>query len=214
MDKTLVLKAQTRPQGGTRAARKIRRQGQIPAILYGPKNKPLPIQLNTHDVTVELQHHHRLLDLDLDGKIQKCLIKQVQYDHLGANIIHLDLTPVSLDEKVKITVKVELRGIPVGAAEGGVLKQLLSDVQLECVVVNIPESIRTKINHLRVGDLLLAKDLELPPGTTLVTDPNTLVATVRMISEEIVEEKVAVETEVEPEVIIRQKEEKEQENQA
>ncbi|KPK74843.1 MAG: hypothetical protein AMJ79_13035 [Phycisphaerae bacterium SM23_30] len=207
MAETLLLKAQRREQSGTRAARRLRREGLIPAIIYGHKQEPAAVQLNGHDLKLELQHHHRLLDLELDGKREKCLVKEVQYDYLSEEVIHVDLTRVSLDERVKVTVEVELRGTPAGVSEGGVLNQLLTEVELECIVTNIPESIRMKVSHLQVGESLYAGDLELPEKTTLITPSEMPVAMVQMAAE-VVEEEVPVEAEAEaePEVIIREKE--------
>lgn len=200
MVENLVLKAEKRDHSGTRVARKLRQAGQVPAIVYGHGAQPLAISLDYHDLVLELQHHHRLLDVDLDGDKQKFLVKEIQYDHLGDKVIHADLTRVNLDERVTVTVTVELKGTPAGAAEGGMLDQMEAEIELECVVTNIPESIRASVNAMQIGDLLLAKDIELPAGVTLITDPETPVAAVRVIAEE-AEEEVEEAVEGEPEVI-------------
>ena len=209
MVETLLLKAEKREESGTRASRKLRGRGLIPAIIYGHKEEPTAVQLNGHDLSLELQHHHRLLDVELEGKRHKCLVKDVQYDYLGEHAIHVDLTWVSLDERVKVTVEVELRGTPAGISEGGALKQILNEVELECVVTNIPESLRVKISPLKLGETLTAGDLELPESTKLITPPETPIATVQMVAEEIEEEPAEAEAEAEPEpeVIAREKEE-------
>ena len=136
MVEALLLKAQRREKGGTRASRRERLQGRVPVIIYGHKKDPISVTLNYHDLALELQHHHRLLELELDKKREKVLVKAIQYDHLGDKIIHADLTRVALDERVKVTVLVELKGTPAGASEGGVLEQIHAEVELECLVTH------------------------------------------------------------------------------
>jgi large subunit ribosomal protein L25 len=201
MVETLVLKAEKRKNSGTRSSRKARASGLVPAIVYGHGAEPLSITLNYHDLSLELHHHHRLLQVDVEGQHEQLLVKDVQYDHLGDTIIHLDLTRVDLDERVAVAVTLEFKGTPVGASEGGILDQMLGSIELECLVTAIPESIRVMVTDLNIGDMLLAKNVELPSGATLVTDPESAVATVRMMAEE-VEEEVEVEAGGdEPEVI-------------
>jgi len=208
MVETLVIKAEKRQGAGTRAARKLRRQGLVPAVIYGHQKEPVAIQLNYHDVALEIQHRHLLLEVELDGEREKLLVKEVQYDHMYEKIIHVDLTRVSMDERVRVTVPVELRGSAAGTVDGGVLEQALSEVQLECPVTSIPENIRVTITGLQVGEALLAKDIELPPGSQLLTDPATVVAALRMLAEELEPEEAKPE---EPEMITRPTEEETEE---
>lgn len=209
MAEALVLKAVKRQDIGTRYARKERKQGQVPAIIYGHKKEPIPVLLSYHDLTLELQHHHRLVEVELEGQREKYLVKAVQFDYLGDTIIHVDLTRVSLDERVRITVAVELKGIPAGISEGGILEHIITDVELECLVTSIPEVIKASVAHLNVNDTLLASELELPDGATLVTKPDARVAVVRESAKMAsLAEEVLIEEEggsAEPEVIAREK---------
>jgi len=211
MDEKQVLKAEKRSDSGTRAARKIRKQGFIPAIIYGHKKESVSVTLNRHDLALELQHHHRLLDLDVEGKRESCLVKEVQYDYLGEEIIHVDLARVNVDERVTVSVALELRGTPVGVSEGGgVLNQLLNEIELECVVVNIPENIRVVIHDLQIGDSVTAGELELPEGAVLQTPAESPVVMVQAAIEVPEEEEAEVVEEaagIEPEVIGADKEE-------
>ena len=208
MVETLVLKAERRTGSGTRVARKERASGLVPCIIYGHKQEPVSVVLDYHDLALEIQHHHRLLEVDLDGEQTKLLVKDVQYDHLGDTIVHIDLTRVNIDERVGVTVGVELKGTPVGIADGGALDHIMAELKLECLVTSIPEIIRVKVTELKLGESLLASDLELPDGVRLLSDPESPVATVRMVLEE-VEEEAAAEEEggAEPEVITREKSE-------
>ncbi|MBN2212528.1 MAG: 50S ribosomal protein L25 [Sedimentisphaerales bacterium] len=210
MAETLVLKAFRRDGRGTRVSRKLREQGQVPAIVYGHQTEPLAVALNYHDLELEIKHHHRLLDVEMDGKPEKLLVKEVQYNYLGDKILHVDLTRVNLDERVKVDVSIELRGVPVGVAAGGVLEQVTAEIEVECAVTAIPENIRVQVNEMKVGDTLTAANLVLPEGVVLACDPTMVIATVRVMAEE-PEAVVATEgEETEPEVIIRPKKEEDE----
>jgi large subunit ribosomal protein L25 len=214
MAETLVLKAAKREEIGTRFARRQRKQGRVPTIIYGHGSNPVSVSLDYHDLMLELHHRHRLLEVELEGKREKFLVKDVQYDHLGDKVVHLDLIRVSLDERVEVTIEVELKGVPAGAADGGVLEQLLADIQLECLVTNIPEKVTVRINHLKLDESISAGDIELPEGAKLITDAAVMVAVVRLPSaapEEAVAAVVEGEEGVEPEVIGRVKPEGEEE---
>lgn len=214
MVEALVLKATRREKLGTRAARKQRCGGVIPAVIYGHKTEPVHVQLNQHDLTLEVQHHHRLVVVELDGKKERLLIKELQRDYLSESIIHVDLTRVSMDERVKLNVEIELKGVPAGLADGGLLDQMLSDVELECLVTNIPEKIRLVVSQLKLGESLSAGDLELPEGAKLITEPETPVAMVRARTEaaEPEEEEAVVEVDSKEPEVIGAKEKEEQED--
>jgi large subunit ribosomal protein L25 len=207
-----MLRGIRRERVGTKYARRLRAQGQLPAIVYGHGLEPIPIALPAHNTEVELHHGARVLHVDLDGGSTQYLIKSVQYDHLGTTPVHLDLMRVNLDERVTVEVGIELRGTPHGVSEGGVLEQELSEIEVECLVTQIPGTLRPSVTHLKIGESLLVKDLELPPGVEVVTDGEERVASVRMLAEEVVEEEEVPEEEgVQPEVITRGKKEEEEE---
>src|SRR5205814_5341270 len=117
--------------------------------------------LSLHDalpiLVGHLEHGVHVFDLALDGKSEKVLVKEVQYDHLGLEVLHVDFARVSLDEKVEVTVPLELKGEPKGLAEGGVLTQVISELEVECVVTEIPDVIRHNVSDLGVGDVLHIK---------------------------------------------------------
>ena len=214
MVEALVLKAERRKQSGTRSARKLREAGKVPAIIYGHQEEPIAVQMNYHDLALELHHHHKLLEVVLEGNKVQVLVKDVQYDHLGDKVIHVDLTRVSLDERVQVTVQIALRGTPAGASEGGVLEKLMSEIELECQVTKIPEEIRVPVSHLQVGQTLTAGELELPEGTQLITEADSPVVTVTVMAEEEEEEEAAAEAEAEPEVISKKPSDEESEGES
>ncbi len=194
-----TMKATKRTQQGTHAARRLRKEGKVPGVMYGHGEGTQAVSLEKHDVEFALQHGERLLEVDVEGQIQNALIKEVQYDTFGKEILHIDLTRVDLDERVELTVEIHLVGEPIGAKDGGVLQQVESELEIECAVRFIPDEIRHVVTDMKLNDRLYMKDLKLPEGATLLSDGTMLVASVS----ELAEEEAAAEGEetAEPEVI-------------
>ena len=204
-----ALKATRRDALGTSKTRALRTQGLTPGIIYGHGQDNIAIAVSHHDLDVAIHHGERLLEIDLGDVKENVLIKDVQYDTFGQDILHVDLTRVDLTERVEIVVPIVLRGTPEGVNEGGVLNQQSSEVTIECVVTSIPEEIRVQVNALNVGDGLYIRDLELPGGATLVTDPDQPVCTVTVVIEAEPEPEAEEGETAEPEVIGETKEDDE-----
>jgi large subunit ribosomal protein L25 len=198
---TAQVSAKSRSELGTRANRRLRESGLLPGVIYGHKEAVVPVTLPRKQVVDHLNHGAHLFDLSLDGKSEKVLIKEVQYDHLGIEVIHVDFARVSLDEKVKVTVPVELKGTPKGEADGGVLQQIISELEVECLVTEIPDAIRYNVNEMALNDVVHIKDLKLPQGVKALQDEDLIVATVKEILE--VAPAATEEGAAEPEVIGR-----------
>ena len=204
----LILKAQTRQERGKKRSAKLRQQGKIPAIIYGHKQEPQAIALDVHDFTENIHHGKRLLDIEIDGKAEKLLIKDVQYDYLGKKIIHADLIRVDLSEKVKVMVPLAFKGIPVGATEGGVLEEHLSRLEVECTVTEIPKTIDVSVKAMKIDDSIYAREIVLPAGVKLVTAPEVLVIACHIplvVEEPVAAEAVVTEEPTSPEVITERK---------
>jgi large subunit ribosomal protein L25 len=191
---------------GSRANKRLRDSGMLPGVIYGHKEAVIPITLPRKEVVNHLKHGAHLFDLNFDGKSEKVLIKEVQYDHLGAEVIHVDFARVSLDEKVEVTVPIELKGTPKGEEEGAVLQQLVAELEVECLVTDIPEVIRHNVTEMGKDSILHVRDLKLPAGVRALQDEDLIVAMVREIEEEAAAPE-AVEGAAEPEVIGKGKEE-------
>lgn len=176
-----------RDKTGSRHSWKFRNQGLLPAIIYGHGEPNQAICLKQRDFELAVRHGDRLLKGTVEGKEQHFLIKSVQYDHMGSNILHVDLTRVNLDERVQVTVRIELRGVPLGATEGGVITQHMAQLLLECVVTEIPEVVRVPVTHLKVGDVIRVSDMPLPPGLTSLANADQMVASCTILAEEVVE---------------------------
>src|SRR5688572_31512187 len=200
--------AKPRSELGSRANKRLRDAGFIPGVIYGHKEAVVPVTLPKKEVVNHLEHGAHLFDLAIDGKSEKVLVKEVQYDHLGQEVLHVDFARVSLDERVEVTVPLELKGEPKGEADGGVLQQVVSELELECLVTEIPDAIRHNVADMALGDVLHIKDLKLPAGVKALQDEDLTGATVKEIVEEAPAE--AAEGSAEPEVIGRKPEEGEE----
>ena len=195
-----TLNVQVREQLGSRANKRLRDQGLIPAVVYGHKENVLPIAINRKEVARHLDRGAHLFDLTISGKTEHVLVKEVQFDHLGIEVLHVDFSRVDLNEKVELTVPIELKGEPKGEKDGGVLQQILNELEIECLVTDIPDSITVDVSHMEKDSVLHLSEIKLPSGVTTKSDPELIVAKVEEVQEEVVAE-AAVEATAEPEVI-------------
>src|SRR6187551_3612926 len=122
------LTAKVRGELGSRRNKRLRDAGFVPGVIYGHKEAVVPVTMPKKELVTQLQRGAHVFDLSMDGKSEKVLVKEVQYDHLGLEVLHVDFARVSLDEKVEVTIPLELKGTPKGEEEGGVLQQMLSDL--------------------------------------------------------------------------------------
>lgn len=201
MAKALLLKAEVREQTGSKAARNILKQGKIPAVVYGHKEDPVTISLDAHNFVEGLHHGHRLMDVQIGRKKQKTIVKDLQYDCLGKNIIHADLMRVDVTEMIKITVPIELKGTAQGTHEGGIVEELTDHLEVECKATDIPESIIISVKEMNVGDALHAGDIELPEGVKLASPPDILLVSCHVVIAAKTTEEVEEEVPTAPEVI-------------
>ena len=181
---TMSLKSEQREARGTRKARALRKEGKLPVVIYGHGEPPESVSLSQHDVEVALKRGARTLHVDVRGEVKPYLIKDVQYDHFADTPVHLDLARVDLNERVQVRVGIELRGVPKGVAEGGVLDQSMGQIEIECLVTDIPDTLHPFVTHLALGESLYVKDLRLPPGVVALAEPDDRIATVRKLVEE------------------------------
>lgn len=210
MAKTLLLKAEIREQTGTKAVKKLRQQGRIPAIVYGHKEDPIAISLDAHNFIEGLHHGHRLIDVQIGKKKEKMLVKELQYDHLGKNVIHTDLMRVDVTETVKVTVPIELKGTAQGTHEGGIIEEHTDHLEIECKATEIPESIPVSIKEIRLGSALHAGDIQLPEGMKLLSSPDMLMVTCHLVAAAKTTEEMEEEMPAAPEVIGEEKESEEE----
>jgi large subunit ribosomal protein L25 len=199
---SIQIAAEPRPALGSRANKRLRDTGKVPGVVYGHKEAVVPVTLPKKELVGHLNKGAHVFDLSLDGKAEKVLVKEVQYDHLGIEVIHVDFARVSADERVEVTVPLELKGTPKGEDDGGVLQQIMAELEVECLVTDIPSVIVHNVTEMKLDDVLHIKDLKLPPGVRALQDEDQVVAQLKAVEEEAAPAAAAAEEgAAEPEVI-------------
>jgi large subunit ribosomal protein L25 len=186
---------------GKSAARKIRREGAIPAILYGREMEPIPLTVSPIDLKKALSTEageNTLLELHIKGDSEEiakiALLRDVQYDHLTSRPIHFDFQEILMKELITVKVPVEVVGKAPGIQEGGILEEILREIEVECLPTAIPNVIEVDVSQLGVGDSIHVSDLTLPEGVTVLNDPDETIITI--LSPVMEEVKPAAEAEV------------------
>jgi len=171
------ITAESRTEFGKGAARRIRREHKVPAVVYGHGNDPIHITLPGHDTMMALKHGgaNALLELDIDGKSTLALTKQVQVDPIKRHLEHIDFVVVRKGEKVTVEVPVHLNG---EAAKETLVVVGTATIQLEAEATHIPEYVEVDIEGAEAGTQILASDLELPQGSVLLLDGETLIVNI------------------------------------
>lgn len=171
MAKQVKLAAQARTGVGRSAVRKLKAMGAVPAIIYGAKDKPEPLQVSRRDINAILSHasgENILVELEFAGAANRlALVQEVQHAPLGGDILHIDFHAVSMDEMIEADVPLEPSGIPNGVKNfGGLLEQNLRTLSIECLPRDLPDIITVDVSALNVGDSIHVRELPLPEGVT------------------------------------------------
>ncbi len=199
-----VLKTQKREPKGKLHSRRLRDSGAVPANLYGHGESNVYLSVAADELRAALRHGARVVDLQ--GVVsEKAFIRELQWDTFGTDVLHVDFTRVSADERLEVSVTVELRGVAPGTKDGGMVEHVVHELDIECLAIEIPEKLTGRVTSLGIGDSLLAKDVELPPGVKLISDPEMVVAHCIMPQVEEEGEGAPTAEGAEPEVIKREK---------
>ncbi|QDT59019.1 50S ribosomal protein L25 [Stieleria bergensis] len=159
---------------GTSASRRLRKTGQVPAVLYGHKQGNEHLTLTQKSVDSIIRHHSKIVELQ--GAVNEtALVSDLQFDPLGIDVLHIDLQRVDLNERVTVTVSIQFKGEPAGAKQGGIVIESGHEVEVECPAVAIPEAIVLQVTAVAAGENRTAGDLVLPENVSLVTSPETVV---------------------------------------
>lgn len=211
----IVLDAQIREEAGRGKVKHLRDKGFIPAVVYSEGKESLPVKVSTHDL-IRLVHQYRLESMlinlkvkdDKKDKARSCLIKEIQYEPVTGDIVHVDFNEISLTKAIKVNVPVVAKGEAVGVKqEGGSLEHNLWEVEVECLPTNIPKNIEVDISLLKIGDAIHVKDLALSANIKVLADPGAIVLSVAApMKEEAAAAPVEGEEKKEPEVIKEKKE--------
>ncbi len=178
---TTKLAVNTRSGEGSRAARRLRRTGRVPGVLYGGGSDPIGFDADARELRLALAGSGAVLDLSIDGgKATPVVLKEAQRDPVRSETTHVDLLRVRLDEKIHAVVLLELTGIEEspGVKQGGVLEQITRELNVEALPTAIPESIVHEIGEMEIGETILLSAIATPDGVTLLDDAEeTVVAT-------------------------------------
>ena len=202
------LDAAVRENLGSSESRKMRMHGLVPAVLYGRSENPVHLKVSLLSLRKAIaKGENVILSIKVDGKGKTAMVKELQYDPVEDEIIHVDFYRVSLQEKININVPIEIVGVAKGAKEkGGVLDEILREIEVRCLPKDIPKTIPIEVTQLDIGDSVLAGSLKAPGGVEILTPPDSLVVVV--IAPTILkEEKPVEEVAAEPELIGKEKEE-------
>jgi large subunit ribosomal protein L25 len=214
MAKQVKLRAEPRTNVGRSAVRKLKAHGIIPAIIYGGKDKPQPLQVTARDINALMSHasgENVLVELEIAGEksSRTALVQEVQHSPVSGDIRHVDFHAISMDETIQAEIPLEPVGIANGVKNfGGLLEQSLRALTIECLPRDLPDRITVDISALNIGDSIHVRDIRLPSGVTAKVQPDLTAFSV--LTPVIEEEPVVAEAEAAaagPEVITEKKEE-------
>lgn len=171
----IKLAATTRTEFGKGAARRLRRADQIPAVLYGHGSDPLHVALPAHETMLAVKQANALFEIELDGKTTLAITKDVQRDVVKNTIEHVDLLIVKKGEKVSVEIPVNIVG---ESAPGTIHLVDIQTLALEAEATHLPQHVDVSIEGAAAGSTITAGDVELPAGSTLVTEPDTIIVTI------------------------------------
>ena len=213
MAKQVKLKAERRSETGRSAVRKLKARGVVPAIIYGAKDKPQPLQVSARDINAMLSHasgENILVELEIAGEKSNrtALVQEIQHSPVGGAVLHIDFHAVSMDQAIQTDVPLEPIGVPEGVKTfGGLLEQSLRSLAIECLPRDLPDRITVDVSKLNIGDSIHVRDIQLPSGVTAKVQADLTAFSV--LAPVVEEEPVVAEAEAAagPEVIKEKKEE-------
>jgi large subunit ribosomal protein L25 len=191
------LELTSRAAEGSRAARRLRRTGQVPGVIYGGGDEPRLFAVDARVLRNTLAHAGAILEVTIDGgSPSPVLVKDVQRHPVRGEAVHVDLLRVRMDEAIHTTVTLELLGADVapGVVEGGVLSQGVLELDIEALPGDIPDTVQFDVSGLQINETVTLASVPPPQGVTFLDDPDTVVATVTPPTVEPVEEEIETET--------------------
>ncbi len=177
---TTALTVASREPDGSRAARRLRREGQVPGVVYGGGEQPISFQVGSRELRQALAHAGAVLDLTIDGAgSTPVVVKELTRHPVNGATVHIDFLRVRLDQAIQATVVLELTGTEdaPGVKEGGVLEHVTRELTVEALPTEIPDTLQHDVSEMQIGDTLTLEAISAPSGVTLVDDPETVIAT-------------------------------------
>jgi large subunit ribosomal protein L25 len=180
---TLEIQVDARDSGSKHSARRLRRSGKIPGILYGPKTQPVPLEIDTKEFSsrvadLEGSHLVRLKSASSALADKVALVKEVQYHPITGEVVHTDLYEVDLTAKIQVHVPLHFVGKAEGVVRGGILQPIVREIQVECLPLDIPEFFNVEVSSLDIGDSVHIEDLPMPAGVSAIYESNLALVTV------------------------------------
>lgn len=213
MAKQVKLKAERREATGRSAVRKLKARGVVPAIIYGAKDEPQPLQVSARDINAMLSRasgENILVELEIAGEKSNrtALVQEIQHSPVGGDVLHIDFHAISMDQAIQTDVPLEPIGVPEGVKTfGGLLEQSLRSLAIECLPRDLPDRITVDVSKLNIGDSIHVRDIQLPSGVAAKIQADLTAFSV--LAPVVEEEPVVAEAEAAagPEVIKEKKEE-------
>lgn len=199
MENVMRIKAESREGVGKRVAKQLRRQGKIPAIIYGEKKESIPISIDLLDLKTILKAEkgeNTVLKIHRDNIEVDAMLKEIQYDYLSDHIIHADFLRLNLDKPITAWVPIVAKGEPIGVKlEDGIFEFISRDIQVKCLATKIPKEIVVETSGLHAGHSIKAEDLEVVEEIQLISDPHRVICAVTSKVKAATEEEAEVEEE-------------------
>ena len=203
MANDLKLSAERRTEFGSTACRRMRRAHQVPGNVYGHGEDPQPVSIAAEAVLAVIHSGHKIVDLSFGSESEKALLREIQWDTFGKEVLHVDLQRVSAGERIETEVTVETHGTAPGVVDGGILEMPLHTISVECPALRIPEKFELNINDMTIGQSIHVRDLEIPEGVKVLNDEDEVVLQIRepqVVPDEALEGEEAAAVGAEPEV--------------
>jgi large subunit ribosomal protein L25 len=179
----IILSIEARGDRGKGAARRLRRDGKVPGVFYGPKSTPMPIAVDrkdfaAHVANLEGSHLIRFESAAQDLQKRVALVREVQHHPVDGGILHVDFYEVDLTQRLRVTVPLHFVGMAKGVAEGGILQPIIREMEVECLPTDIPQFIEVDVTPLDIHDAVHLADVPMPANVTAVVETNEAVVTV------------------------------------
>jgi large subunit ribosomal protein L25 len=184
----VILQAKNRQKAGSAESRRIRRNGRIPAVLYGRSGKSISIDMDASEFTKGTKgiSESTIVKIDIEGKSYDAFVKDTQRNIIDGNILHIDFYEVESGVVLRAKVSILLHGNPVGVREGGMLENPLHEIEVECLPKDLPERIEIDISDLKANQSIHVRDIPLAGGVKLISNPDQVVALVKFAKAEVV----------------------------
>jgi len=169
------LKAERRSAKGRNQVKLIRTQGWLPAVLYGGSTEPLPLSISEWEMEQHIRHHHRVFQIEVEGKKQDAYLQDIQWEAMTDRLTHVDFKRIDLTVEIETEVNIEFLGHPIGLAKGGALMKDMTELPVRCLPMSIPEKIEINVAPLDMDESLRAKDVVMPEGVTLMLKPEQVI---------------------------------------